>query len=640
MSDFNTMFEEQVAVQEHNDSTYRILEAMLKRDSLEIEYRQKGVSESEIAEFRKTATRTILEAAENDKKGLKDAYKQGGVKGAAKHIWDKICELFKKLGQWFKKIWLYIRNAFAKDDAFIKRYEPILKAHANDDSFKGIEVKLYDGWKPLSDSDLKVDAPSSGAKADSYDAQYNKIKEAKIEPRNVTLGDGYTITSLIDGWKETSKYLEETKKNADTAEKAAKEAQKKAEASGDEAKAWNGYLKTLRAAGSFQIKVVQARHKAYKSAIIRCVSKVKAVKESTVAFMVEACNNELDAFYKPIFEADENAASGGDEKKKGFGGKAWDKIKALFDKFITWCKKIWITIRNAFAKDENFIKRYKATLTDSKNQEKFVGTEFECPDDFQLVEPTWGTAKSRGEEYINQMLTDVNNREIKAIPHKVGDSGWSVNDIIQKFEAAGKDKSADQANKEAENAKKEGESDKNLVTVASLFAKWLLAWQKLKVKFAQKRHATLKSVLIKCISKSKNVAEKSQQESAIQSFIESGNIEVDYAIESVLIEADEVDDVIDKALDNGMEVDDVNHASTEVLTGDASTDPFALDYEKTNSFSQTVDMGGEGDAGTINAEIGDTTTNVKNGNETPSVKEESAQLRRGFAELASLLGVA
>ena len=51
-------------------------------------------------------------------------------------------------------------------------------------------------------------------------------------------------------------------------------------------------------------------------------------------------------------------------------------------------------------------------------------------------------------------------------------------------------------------------------------------------------------------------------------------------------------------------------------------------------------MGGEGYAGTVDAEIGDTTTNVMNGNETPSIKEESAQLRRDFTELASLLGVA
>lgn len=92
---------------------------------------------------------------------------------------------------------------------------------------------------------------------------------------------------------------------------------------------------------------------------------------------------------------------------------------------------------------------------------------------------------------------------------------------------------------------------------------------------------------------------------------------------SALLEADEVDPIIDKATNgNAMGITDVNLASTEVLGSGASTDPNALDYYKTDCFSATTDMSDVKSAGSIGADYdSDTDRSVTSGNQIKATKE-------------------
>ena len=91
-----------------------------------------------------------------------------------------------------------------------------------------------------------------------------------------------------------------------------------------------------------------------------------------------------------------------------------------------------------------------------------------------------------------------------------------------------------------------------------------------------------------------------------------------------LLEATEndVDDIIEKATSGDAQgITDVNHASTEVLDGGASTDPNALNYDKTNLYSQDTPIGDENVAGTVARDIKtDTNTSVTSGNETKALE--------------------
>lgn len=96
---------------------------------------------------------------------------------------------------------------------------------------------------------------------------------------------------------------------------------------------------------------------------------------------------------------------------------------------------------------------------------------------------------------------------------------------------------------------------------------------------------------------------------------------------------DEVSDIIDNAINtnNGMGMEDVNKAGTNLLDGGEKTDPFALDYDKTNSYTQdqSGDMSDVTIAGTVeNQPTKDavTSTQITSGSETKAVEEMASQL--------------
>ena len=128
MYDFNTMFDEQMMAQDYSDGSYRILEAMLKRDNLEIQYRKQGYSESQIAQFHEAATAQINEALDSSREyqSVSGAWKQGSgfgkFTGAVKAIGHNIIAWIKRVYDWIKgkckAAWVWIKKQWDKIKAW------------------------------------------------------------------------------------------------------------------------------------------------------------------------------------------------------------------------------------------------------------------------------------------------------------------------------------------------------------------------------------------------------------------------------------------------------------------------------------------------------------------------------------------
>ena len=104
-----------------------------------------------------------------------------------------------------------------------------------------------------------------------------------------------------------------------------------------------------------------------------------------------------------------------------------------------------------------------------------------------------------------------------------------------------------------------------------------------------------------------------------------------------LLEAseEEVDEVIDKAINSdGDEMMSSSQATGDVKDADVKDDPDALVYDKTDCYSQDVEVGDENVAGEVDIDNDDTDTEVKSGPETDAVKESftADELRSFYTE--------
>ena len=92
-----------------------------------------------------------------------------------------------------------------------------------------------------------------------------------------------------------------------------------------------------------------------------------------------------------------------------------------------------------------------------------------------------------------------------------------------------------------------------------------------------------------------------------------------------LLEAaeEEVTDVITKAIDSkdAQGITNISKANKNVLDNEVSDDPDSIMYDKTNTYSQHIDIGDEGIDGTIDSDRDDTETKVKSGAPTSQITE-------------------
>ena len=664
--DINTLIDEQfdsmTAV-----SSDKILEAMLTRDSMELQYRKQGYSESDISRFHDMATQRILEASEDSKKwdSFGHAYrsadsKWGVVKNVAHHAWNKLVELFKKFWQWCKKIYLSIVNFFRSDANFIKKYAPQLRAaeKANKDIFNGIDVvvlKASDKKKALNyEVDVKVSDVSEN-NIDSNEKLMTKIRDG-IDTEKKEMGKDYSIDDLISAFNTIN--IDELKHSGKEAEAKAKKLESQKELSEEDAKKSASYLHAMKAVNSFLLSAKKKQHSSLKSALIRCIARTKKVaKEATIMFMIEQSNIAIEEAYNPFHEADESEKDESREYSnvsgawsKGDG--TWNKIKgaagAIGHNIIAFFKRCYDWIVGKFKAAWGWIKKQWAKVK--------VWWRGENKSDVTTDSPTVTENGKKTLELIDLVLNGKKVTEFKVMGDIIG-----INTGVSVFQVEKDQAELDQFHISVEkrltainNLIKKYSKDKNqkefvkvLKECRPLCEELLKATRESLTKSKQMlsditnkiRHS--KNNNTSTTSNNQNAAEASAQnasallyESAGLDMLINETIQEAYTI-MAMAEADEVDPIIGSATNgSAYGITDVSQADTSILAAGASTDPFALDYEDVNTFSQTHSMGDEDSVGTVGVSLGDTTTNVNKGNQTPAIESAIAQLEMEFSCVA------
>ena len=633
MSDFNNMFAEQVAIEESTGATQRILEAMLKRDQMEIQYRQQGISESQIAQFHEASTQAINEAlsdyvargkgaAKRGWAGMKDAGNRawGYAKEKGRALWERIKELFAKFVAFCKKIWVTIRNYFADDAKFYKKYEKELSDKENQTRYADEE---YVGIKEFNR------VPGDGLSVEKYNEFTDEVYSYRPENESSKKGWSGVLAAAV---------VLQDKKNGDALNDIIKADERKLHDNSDkdenEAKRLAAYLKALRAAQNTTVRITKARHKAAKSFIVRCVSKSKSVKESTIAFMVESCNTEIDRAYA-FNEADENNKDDsreyhgvGDAYKSGKG--AWGKTKAvagaIWHNIVAFIKRCYDWVKGKIAAAWNWITKQWGKLkswwtgevevtTVSDNAKKLlnlaekVGSGNFNPNELpQLTAGDKLPQLTAGDKLLQLTAGDeelprkkVSAAEAQRVMEENNNFRVAVERCLKQLQAI------------AEKGGDEAKTANSVVTLVKALQKFIARLTKDGIVATK----DLMEQFIRAHGSGKSDEAKKMLASLKFEFAAIDNLMADSILESyqIMAEAAEVDDLLGKAASgDSMGVDNVSLASTDVLQRGASNDPFALTYDK-DLYSQTVDMGDEHLAGTVGAEIGDTETLVKAGDQ-------------------------
>ena len=635
--DINTLIDEQfdsmTAV-----SSDRILEAMLTRDKMELQYRRQGYSESDISRFHDMATQRILEASEEEKESKKwdsfgHAYrsadsKWGVVKNVAQHAWNKLVELFKKFWQWCKKIYLSIVNFFRSDANFIKKYAPQLREaeKANKDIFNGIDVvvlKTSDKKKAL-DYEVDVKVSDVSENIDSNEKLMTKIRDG-FDTEKREMGKDYSIDDLISAFNSIN--IDELKHTGKAAEAKAKKLESQKELSEEEAKKSASYLHAMKAVNSFLLSVKKKQHSSLKSALIRCIARTKKVaKEATIMFMIEQSNIAIEEAYNPFHEADGSKKDDSREYQNVRG--AWSKgdgvwsktkgaAKAIGHNIVAFIKRCYDWIRGKFKSAWDWIKKQWAKVKSWWNGEKEVTTISSSAKDAANELAAILASENIDQTKVEEIKTKLENgatETARMTADKYGKEIAELDSLINKI---------DGAVRKLQTSKYLGmAADKNAIAIKAA---------------ANGSLSILRSILNTCRStlnsikpsKGEETANKESAliyESAGLDMLINESIQEAYTI-MAMAEADEVDPIIGSATNgSAYGITDVSQADTSILAAGASTDPFALDYEDVNTFSQTHPMGDEDSVGTVGVSLGDTTTHVGKGNQTPAIESAIAQL--------------
>lgn len=637
--DINTLIDEQfdsmTAV-----SSDRILEAMLTRDKMELQYRRQGYSESDISRFHDMATQRILEASEEEKESKKwdsfgHAYrsadsKWGVVKNVAQHAWNKLVELFKKFWQWCKKIYLSIVNFFKSDANFIKKYAPQLREaeKANKDVFNGIDVvvlKTSDKKKALNyEVDVKVSDVTRDV--DSNEKIMTKIREG-IDTEKKEMGKDYSIDDLISAFNAIN--IDYIKHSGKAAESEAKKLETQKELSEEEAKKSASYLHAMKAVNSFLLSVKKKQHSSLKSALIRCIARTKKVaKEATIMFMIEQSNIAIEEAYNPFHEAkndsrDYQSVSGAWSKGNGVWDKTKGAAKAVGHNIVAFIKRCYDWIRGKFKSAWDWIKKQWAKVKSWWNGEKEVtkisSSAKDAANELASILTSENIDKAKVEE-IKSKLENGATETARMTADKYGKEIAELDSIINKIDDAVNKLQTSKSKSFLTKQYSDADNDAIAIKAAASGALSILR------NILNTCKSTLNSIKP---SKGEETANKESAliyESAGLDMLINESIQEAYTI-MAMAEADEVDPIIGSATNgSAYGITDVSQADTSILAAGASTDPFALDYEDVNTFSQTHPMGDEDSVGTVGVSLGDTTTNVNKGNQTPAIESAIAQL--------------
>lgn len=319
------------------------------------------------------------------------------------------------------------------------------------------------------------------------------------------------------------------------------------------------------------------------------------------------------------------------EKKNAAGkfidqaGGVWGAVKKLASMFITWCKKVVIRLMNVFRSDENLVKKYKGLLMANASELNDVEFKDVRPSDVFMASGYDNVKKydaNQTYDHWRQETDNIKDYKVEYVNRSVKNIG-GVSGLIKAFEdLQPKDKfkeSMAQAQKvaqsEAEAASKD--SDNNKAATAKMYLTYLKTISNFSLKSHAARHSCLRNAIIKCVAacKKKEAPEENKEKVTKEAamYIEQSTIEMNYMVESLIFESEQVDQIIASGIgtQNGMGITDVNLAGQDLGAG--STDPNHLVYDD-DLYSQDVEMGDENIAGTIDIDPFDTETHVASGN--------------------------
>lgn len=358
------------------------------------------------------------------------------------------------------------------------------------------------------------------------------------------------------------------------------------------------------------------------------------------------------------------------DKVKNTAGGAWEWIKKMVAKFINWCKKIWLKISNLWNNDASLLEKYSDEL-------KNATFEWTVPIATGTDASRVRFANKKDEEDYDEKRSSQFDNDMSRMGKAVGDAlhlkiFGNIGDYFKRSRAAVKgvtylppDKFVPNHEKTFRNAaavlretkidtgtaQKKGKYTEfkafvdniksntvinDTITKAkasaaersverpgevSGYIAYLNAVSTLNLKLAKAAHSEARRAIIKALA----VVRKLDKNEAAQ-ILEQQLVDVQYMYESLIMEADEVDKVINDSIDvksSDVNLSDVNLADSDF--GSLSDDPNKLVYDK-DCYSQDVEMGDENIAGTVDIDPFDTTDKPVSGSQTKAMESALNEL--------------
>lgn len=292
----------------------------------------------------------------------------------------------------------------------------------------------------------------------------------------------------------------------------------------------------------------------------------------------------------------------------------WAKIKELFAKLGNMIESAVMRIVSMITSDKKLIAKYKDKLSgaDSSRFDSVKCVSYVARDNYEFedVVVAWGKSLQEYEELtekMNSVVLVADEGTVKSIHSGIASLFNAFSTDSRDIEALKKNLNGAKANlKRIDKMAKAKDADQEGLKLQRAYYNAMAATAKIQIKAMVANHKADKATLIRCLGVKQN-----KSEATISMLIEASNEEIDNDIATAINTAD------------AQGIEDVNLDDSDPMAG-ASTDPYALTYDKTDSYSATTDMGDVTAAGTIDTDYtSGTRTSVKSGNETPQLKESA-----------------
>ena len=303
------------------------------------------------------------------------------------------------------------------------------------------------------------------------------------------------------------------------------------------------------------------------------------------------------------------------DKVKNAAVGAWEWIKKMIAKFVNFCKRVWLHITTFLNSDKKLLEKYKDELSFLGRATSTVKIKMPKIVTDSTIRPFVLPRGSSGAESYRKAAKELESAQIVNTEYEL-----SYGQLVKYLNTLEKMKDSQKGLQDAIKSVKEKEAASN-PEHAKAYISYLNAKLKNSIKLCKAGHSALRKAIIQGIAKRRGIA---SNESA--QILEQQLVDVQYMYESLIMESDEVDKVIDDSIDvksSDVNLSDVNLAGTDF--GNLSDDPNKLVYDK-DCYSQDIEMGDENIAGTVDIDPFDTTDKPISGNQTKAMESALNEL--------------